>query len=332
MSQVRCYSISLLCRPPGCMKPLHHQAAGLTNSRRRRSLPAKGGPKEVAKLEILRCNYLRVAHLMMMTTDRCALPFRTTSASLRDLRESGAQGGTISATRRVAFETNPTICVPTLTDLRMTWMMQKMFHSRFHHPYLSKYSLGRGSLSRAALQAGLRVISIDHEVAQPFAPLVTLDLTSKTGCDILWTILSAPGLRAVHLGLPCGTSSRARELPIPQAMRQAGVPEPPPLRSAEFPLGLPNLAPHHQCRVDSANALYFLAVEVILWCFLRGIVVSVENPANSWLWAALVYLAREHSEEAAKAFKQFGYGIFSCLLSRLHKEEAHWVALNSRSV
>ena len=99
-------------------------------------------------------------------------------------------------------------------------------------------------------------------MAQPFAPIVTLDLTTKSGVEILWAILDLRGLAAVHLGLPCGTSSRARELPLPKALRLAGVPEPPPLRSAEHPLGLPNLSPKHQARVDSANALYKLAVDI----------------------------------------------------------------------
>ena len=44
----------------------------------------------------------------------------------------------------------------------------------------------RGSYSRAAIQAGLRVISVDHKVAQPFAPIVALDLTSNSGVSILW--------------------------------------------------------------------------------------------------------------------------------------------------
>ena len=51
--------------------------------------------------------------------------------------------------------------------------------------------------------------------------MVALDLTSKVGCDISWDILESPGLGAVHMGLPCGTRSRANELPIPLAMRQA---------------------------------------------------------------------------------------------------------------
>ena len=136
-------------------------------------------------------------------------------------------------------------------------------------PLFVELFAGRAAFSKAALQSGLRVISVDHEVVQPFAPVVILDLTTDSGTRILWDTMQAPGLAAVHLGLPCGTSSRARELPIPAAMRRAGIPEPPPLRSATHPLGVPGLALHHQRRVDSANTLYKLAVEIILWCHDR---------------------------------------------------------------
>jgi len=177
-------------------------------------------------------------------------------------------------------------------------------------PLFVELFAGKGALSKAALQAGLRVVSIDHEVVQPFAPMVVLDLTTESGTRILWDVLRSPGLEAVHLGLPCGTSSRARERPIPAAMRNAGVPEPPPLRSAHHPLGLPNLAQHHQRRVDSANALYRLAIEILVWCHVHNIIISIENPANSWLWAALVALALEHSQAAAKALGQLQMVLF----------------------
>eukprot|EP00435_Cladocopium_sp_Y103_P066370 s704_g28.t1 len=175
--------------------------------------------------------------------------------------------------------------------------------------------------------AGLRVVSVDHEVVQPFSPIVTLDLTSSSGYDILWDILQSPGLSAIHLGLPCGTSSRAREVPIPRALKATGVPEPPPLRSAEYPLGLPGLSPHHQRRVDSANQLYRLAVEIILWCDQHGIIISLENPANSWLWAVLVMLARNHSEAASKALNKLNKVLFhACCHGSTRKKHTGWLS------
>ena len=194
-------------------------------------------------------------------------------------------------------------------------------------PLFVELFAGRGALSKAALQAGLRVVSIDHEVVQPFAPMVVLDLTTESGTRILWDVLRSPGLEAVHLGLPCGTSSRARERPILAAMRNAGVPEPPPLRSADRPLGLPNLAPHHQRRVDSANALYRLAIEILVWCYVHGIIISIENPANSWLWAALVALALEHSQLAARALGQLQMVLFhACCHGSTRRKHTGWLS------
>ena len=66
------------------------------------------------------------------------------------------------------------------------------------------------------IQAGFEVVSVDHEVDTPFAPVVSLDLSTETGQRILMQILSSKRLVAVHFGLPCGTASKARDRPISQ--------------------------------------------------------------------------------------------------------------------
>ena len=171
------------------------------------------------------------------------------------------------------------------------------------------------------------MVSVDHEVVHPFAPIVPLDLSSQSGVKILWNILSSPGLVAIHLGLPCGTSSRARERPLPMALKLAGVPEPPPLRSEQYPLGLPGLAPWHQDRVDSANKLYELAVEIILWCWMHDIIVSIENPANSWLWLALQVLAKAHSHQAVQALSALQMVKFhACCHGSTRRKNTGWLS------
>ena len=141
-------------------------------------------------------------------------------------------------------------------------------------------------------------------MVQLFAPVVTLDLTTKiSGSRILWDILKAHGVAAVHFGLQRGTSSRARELPIPEEMKRAGVPEPPPLRSAEH-------ADHHWEKVNSTNLLYRLAIEIVFWGHDNDVVIGVENPANSWHWAALMALARESSFAAAVALGKLQMVLF----------------------
>ena len=133
-----------------------------------------------------------------------------------------------------------------------------------NHPIFVEIFAGRGSLSKAATQAGFSVLSIDHDTSGAIVPMVVLDLTTETGTKILWDILSSENIVAVHLGLPCGTASLARERPVAPALRAMGVPNPPPLRSAQFPLGMPGLSGIHQAKVDSANQLYRLAVEILV--------------------------------------------------------------------
>jgi hypothetical protein len=110
-------------------------------------------------------------------------------------------------------------------------------------------------------------------------------------------------------------------------MRNAGVPEPPPLRSAQHSLGLPNLSLHHQRRVDGANALYRLAIEILVWCHVHGIIISSENPANGWLWAAFVALALEHSLAAAKALGQLQMVLFhACCHGSTRRKNTGWLS------
>ena len=99
-------------------------------------------------------------------------------------------------------------------------------------PIFLELFAGRASFSRAMIQSGFEVVSVDHKVGHPFAPIVSLDLTTESGKQILQKLLHYPLLFAIHLGLPCGTASRAREEPIPEELRSKGVPSPPQLRSA----------------------------------------------------------------------------------------------------
>ena len=73
-------------------------------------------------------------------------------------------------------------------------------------PIFVEIFAGRGTLSRAMVQAGFSVLSVDHENNGAVVPLVMLDLTSSSGVKVLWDILSSPNVAAVHLGLPCGTA------------------------------------------------------------------------------------------------------------------------------
>lgn len=138
--------------------------------------------------------------------------------------------------------------------------------------------------------------------------------------------MNSPNLAAVHLGLPCGTSSRARERPISSTLKAQGVPQPPPLRSAQYPLGLPGLSTFHAAKVESANKLYALAIQILVFCATAGVVLSIENPATSWLWACLVELARRHSHQAAQFYNMLNMVLFhTCCHGGTRRKHTGWL-------
>ena len=71
---------------------------------------------------------------------------------------------------------------------------------------------GKASFSRAMIQAEFEVVSVDHEVDAPYAPVVTLDLTTKSGQSILMEILSSKRLVAVHFGYPKNSNAEGYHL------------------------------------------------------------------------------------------------------------------------
>ena len=146
---------------------------------------------------------------------------------------------------------------------------------------------GTARITKSMKEAGFDALGIDWAggKAKPEAEVLLLDLCTEPGRKAMWSQLQRPGLFHVFLAPPCGTASRARERPIPAALRRKGAPEPRPLRSAEHPAGLPGLAGQDLARVQSANLLYELTARVVEHAASRGATFTVENPARSWFWA-----------------------------------------------
>ena len=142
-------------------------------------------------------------------------------------------------------------------------------------------TLGRHCLCRDFCWVWIRKAGLPGADRKPSTnskcPMSVLDLVTPAGQEILWKILESQDLRACHLAPPCGRSSKARNIP-------AGPHTPRPLRNSEFPNGFPSMTGQDAARVHAANVLYGLTGSIILHCFRRGILVSVENPANSWFW------------------------------------------------
>ena len=170
---------------------------------------------------------------------------------------------------------------------------------------------GTANLSRHMFEAGFDVVAIDFKSKHvPKFSCVDIDLSSSSGQQLFWDIVRTTKPSAIHCGVACGTASRARERDIPRHLLQAGAPRPIPLRDADFPLGLPNLSPANQRRVQQANVLYAFTFEVMLYCHSSDIVFTVENPWRSWFWAVITWLAREHSPEACRVVNSLVTTVF----------------------
>ena len=148
-------------------------------------------------------------------------------------------------------------------------------------PFSLELCCGSANLSAALRDVGIEAVGVDYvrNASRPRAPCVQLDLTSLGGQSLLQQLLRSRRVQYVHCAPPCGTASRARERPN----------GPPPLRSDEFPHGLPTLGGTDLLRVDAANAIYRFVSAFCLLCRTMGFPWSVENPTHSHRWACLLF-------------------------------------------
>ena len=148
-------------------------------------------------------------------------------------------------------------------------------------PRFIEVCCGSAGLSSAFIAAGVPALGIDWGGNQhkPKAPWIVLDLSTPNGLTSLLALLEAnTAVQAVWLGLPCGTASRAREIPGP------GMPR--PLRTTSEPWGRTDIkfTATEAERMSKANAIYRAGLAVIAWCTSKNVGWAIENPFNSLLW------------------------------------------------
>ena len=99
---------------------------------------------------------------------------------------------------------------------------------------------------------------------------------------------------------------------------EQGAPDPQPLRSEQYPWGLPWLRGLDLARVRSANRIYSLAIATIGYCIREGILWSCENPENSYMWSIPGFI---RILEAANALKVVYDG---CMLGGKRQKSSMW--------
>ena len=73
---------------------------------------------------------------------------------------------------------------------------------------------------------------------------------------------------------------------------------PKPLRNETHLLGLPDLQGADKTKVELANQLYQCAISILMLCFRLQCMLSIENPARSWIWQLLALLVRQTGNQS----------------------------------
>lgn len=130
-----------------------------------------------------------------------------------------------------------------------------------------------------------QAFGVDHVNRATTAPVRILDLSKQKDQRTLMRWLQSPLCAGIFAAPPCGTCSKARNIPLVQGVRKGNFCKlPRPLRSDQFPEGLPGLTTLERIKVSQANKLFDFLATVILNCLEREQIVAVENPRGSFFW------------------------------------------------
>lgn len=145
-------------------------------------------------------------------------------------------------------------------------------------PGLLELCSGSAILSFTAETMGFFSLPVDYERNKftTHMPIIKMDLTEESTVEICIQLIRSGSIQVITAAVPCGTASRAREIPIPGG--------PKPLRSSEFPYGLPSLAGVDLVRVQLANLIYSNVHRILVEGHLSGCLCLEENPDKSLFW------------------------------------------------
>ena len=152
-------------------------------------------------------------------------------------------------------------------------------------PYFLDIFCGTAGVAAALKRYGAEALGVDHVIdkRRMKGPAVKLDLTLPSSQKLVFDEIKSGRVKGVMLAPPCGTSSKARNIPIkgPKGKLRRG---PPPLRSARYPEGLPGLRGLNRTRVRQANKLYKFCSDLMKLCVQYNVLCIVENPQSSLFW------------------------------------------------
>ena len=123
--------------------------------------------------------------------------------------------------------------------------------------------------------------------------VIIADLCTPEGEELLMGWLKMPNVVGIFLAPPCGSASRARQIPLKRKFGSRNV-GPRPLRSDRYPNGVPGLTSSETSRVSIANQLYHLTAKLVRWAVNEGCIFVVENPQFSLFWVTTFWTEVAH--------------------------------------
>jgi hypothetical protein len=140
---------------------------------------------------------------------------------------------------------------------------------------------GSAKFTYACHETGFFSVPFDHNrnSHNTWWPTVCLDLSDIDQCALLLEAIEAGQVHVILAALPCGTCSKAREIPLSKSHHG-----PKPLRSNDYPRGLPHLSGVDLIKVQKANSIYSNIYICLMAALAMGVGIIIENPRNSYLW------------------------------------------------
>ena len=173
-------------------------------------------------------NEAKVLHISHQLTEVATMPLN--SATTLGLKRK--QPHVISTRHMSSFES----CSPVDSDL----LANVISHPNLNDakPIAIELCSGSARLSSQLNASGFQAIPVDWQrnAFQECCPTVKLDLADDQAVCVLTDVINAGHVVVMTAAVPCGTCSRAREIPLAASLLK-GRKAPSPLRSAEFPMG-----------------------------------------------------------------------------------------------
>ena len=146
---------------------------------------------------------------------------------------------------------------------------------------------GTARLSKAVKEIGCQAMPVDKTADRSSQIHICIyDLADDSQCDDLLSFIehNHENIVWIHCAPACGTASRARQKALPN-LTAKGYHVAKPLRSEDFPHGVPGLSNTDKIRTETANLVYANTAKIIQLAFRFEIQCSLENPLNSLFWA-----------------------------------------------